>query len=119
MKGPMKVPKKKAIETLKREEFNRVYNKGLFFANKHLVIYILKRKKDNSNVYGISVSKKVGKAVVRNRIRRLIKESLRLIQHDIKMGHSIIIVARNPEKKNFKEMDITLKKLLKKANMLL
>ena len=117
----MKFFKKKAIETLKREEFSRVYNKGLFFANKHLVIYVLKKNSGNSEsptIYGISVSKKVGKAVIRNRMRRLIKESLRLLQYDIKKGYSIIVVARNSENRDFKTIDISLKKLLKKANML-
>ncbi|MCL2610387.1 MAG: ribonuclease P protein component [Defluviitaleaceae bacterium] len=130
----MKILKKKAIGTLKREEFSRVYNKGLFFANKHLVIYILKQANfrggcskadslnsghsENPTIYGISVSKKVGKAVIRNRMRRLIKESLRLLQYDIKKGYSIIVVARNSENRDFKTIDISLKKLLKKANML-
>ena len=115
----MKVLKKKAIKMLKRAQFSKIYNKGLFFANKHLVIYIFKQNSDNINVYGISVSKKIGKAVLRNRMRRLIKESLRLLQHDIKKGYNIIVVARSSENKNFEATDASLKKLLKKADILL
>ncbi|MCL1925413.1 MAG: ribonuclease P protein component [Defluviitaleaceae bacterium] len=108
------------IRTLKREQFNRIYSKGLYFANKHLVIYVLKNNNVNSlvNTYGISISKKVGKSVVRNRIRRVIKESLRLSQAEIKKGHNIIVVSRTAEKTDFKAIDSSIKKLLKRANLL-
>ena len=54
-----------------------IYKHGKSFANKYLVVYILKNKTDQTRI-GISISKKVGNAVTRNRIRRLIKETYRL-----------------------------------------
>ena len=58
-------------------EFRKIYKHGKSFANKYLVVYILKNKTDRTRI-GISISKKVGNAVTRNRIRRLIKETYRL-----------------------------------------
>ena len=109
--------RKKGICTLKREQFNKIYNKGLFYSNKHLVIYVIKNLK-NSNFYGISISKKVGNSVVRSRLRRLIKESIRLSQHDIQKGYNVIIVSRTKEDANFNFIDNSLKKLFVKAKMM-
>ena len=58
------------LETLKKnEDFQEVYKKGKSYANKYLVMYILKNEL-NYNRIGISVSKKVGNSVVRHRTKR-------------------------------------------------
>ena len=62
----------------KDSDFRIVYKHGKSFANKYLVMYILDNKSDFSRV-GFSVSKKVGKATVRNKVRRRIREGFRLI----------------------------------------
>lgn len=113
----MTAVRKKRIRTLKREQFSKIYNKGLFVSNKHLVIYVTENLK-NINFYGISISKKIGNSVVRTRIRRLIKESIRLSQHEIKKGHNIIVVSRTKEDANFGFIDKSLKKLFRKANLI-
>jgi ribonuclease P protein component len=46
---------------------------------------------------GLSVSRKVGNAVRRNRIRRLLREAMRLMQHDFAAGYDLVIVVRPPE----------------------
>ena len=65
----------KRTQGLKKDsDFRKVYKHGKSFANRNLVMYILDNKSDSTRV-GISVSKKVGNAINRNKIRRRIKES--------------------------------------------
>jgi len=59
----------------KDSDFKMVYNKGKSYGCKNLVLYYWPNGTDEFRV-GFSISKKVGKAVVRNRIRRYLKESL-------------------------------------------
>ncbi|HEX9058863.1 MAG TPA: ribonuclease P protein component [Clostridia bacterium] len=80
----------------KNSEFARMYKRGKFFAGKFLVIYVLNNNM-NINRLGITVSKKNGKSVRRNRIRRLIRENYRLYESYIKKGNDIIFVARAQE----------------------
>ena len=85
------------IEKLrKNSEFRAVYRRGKSFSNKILVLYIFKnyKNKDISRL-GISVSKKVGCSVVRNRIKRLIRESYRLNKYKFKTGYDFIFIARS------------------------
>ncbi len=63
----------------KNYQFGFVYNKGKSVADKYLVLYAVRNKRNpDINRLGITVSKKVGKSVVRSRVTRLIKESYRL-----------------------------------------
>lgn len=102
----------------KDSDFRKVYKHGKSFANKYLVIYILKNKSDYSRV-GISVSKKVGKAITRNRVRRLIKEAYRLnIDEKIKPGYDIVFIARVSSKDTtFKDIDKSIKNLVKRTDI--
>ncbi|TCK86791.1 ribonuclease P protein component [Natranaerovirga hydrolytica] len=84
----------KFSESLKRNsDFKEVYSYGKSSANKYLVMYV---KKNNlcKNRLGITVSKKVGNSPIRHRVTRLIRESYRLNEKDIKMGYDIVIIAR-------------------------
>ena len=63
-------------------EFSRLYRSGKLFSSDCLVIYVRKNKLGINRI-GVTVSKKIGKAVVRNRVRRRIKESYREIEDKI------------------------------------
>ena len=63
-------------------------------ANSCLVLYARKNRTDTNRV-GITVSKKLGKAVVRNRVRRRIREAYRLNEQKFLPGWDIVIVARS------------------------
>ena len=81
-------------ESLKKnQDFQKVYRKGRSFANRLLVMYILKNDLEK-NRFGISVSKKVGNSVVRHRVTRLLKESYRLHEDVFNSGLDIVVIAR-------------------------
>ena len=73
--------------------FQRLYSKGKNAVSHLLVIYCRKTKRSTSRV-GITVSKKLGKAVVRNKIRRRIREIYRTNEDKFLPGFDIVVVAR-------------------------
>lgn len=95
------------INSLKSREFKIVYDKGKSYANKYLIMYVLKNEENIRGNLGISVSKKVGNSVVRHKVTRLIRESYRLNKGLIQYSdYSIAVIARNTAKdKTFKEIE--------------
>ncbi|MCR5202268.1 MAG: ribonuclease P protein component [Lachnospiraceae bacterium] len=107
------------VSLKKNYEFVNVYQNGNSIANRQLVVYILKNDRD-SNRFGISVSKKVGNSVVRHRITRLIRESIRLNLDRFESGYDIVIVARYSVKnEGFISVEKSLLHLLGKHGLLL
>ena len=81
-------------ESLKKNyEFRRLYNKGKSAATPYLVVYV-KRTGRDTNHLGITVSNKIGKAVVRNKVRRRLREIYRLHEGEMLRGYDLVIVAR-------------------------
>ena len=74
-------------------EFERVYKNGKSYADKLLVMYVLKND-TGKNRLGISCSKKIGNSVVRHRVTRLIREAFRLNLHMFNSGLDIVVIAR-------------------------
>lgn len=93
-------------ESLKNyRNFQNVYKNGKSYANKYLVMYVLENRTDINRI-GISVSKKVGNSIVRHRLTRLIRESVRLNVENIEIGYDIVIIARvNLKGKKFAETE--------------
>ncbi|MHB1419274.1 MAG: ribonuclease P protein component [Bacillota bacterium] len=81
------------IHLCKNEDYRKVYKKGRWVNGEYLVMHFI-RKEQNITRVGFSVSRKVGGAVDRNRIRRILKEICRLNDSRIKTGYDIIFVAR-------------------------
>ena len=100
-------------------DFRKVYKHGKSFANRYLVMYILENKSDSSRI-GISVSKKVGNAITRNKIRRRIKEAYRLnIDENVKCGYDIIFIARvSCNEAEYKDIEKAITHLVKKSNLI-
>ena len=73
--------------------FRRLYHSN-GFANGHLVLYA-RRNRTEENRVGITVSKKLGKAHIRNRIRRRLREVYRLNEDRFDRGWDIVVVARS------------------------
>lgn len=103
---------------MKNKDFQTVYKKGRFYANKYLVMYVLENKEEENRL-GISVSKKVGNSVIRHRITRLVRESYRLQKSRFKSGFDIVVVARlNSREKNYSEIESALLHLGKLHNII-
>ena len=111
----------KYSESLKKnKDFQLVYKCGKSYANKYLVMYI-KENNTGKNRLGISVSKKVGNSVSRNRIKRLIKENYRLLEKDVKEKNSLVILWKKnvgKEQANFYTIKEDMYYILKKAEMI-
>ncbi len=106
-------------ESLKKNtDFQNVYQKGTSYANRYLVMYVLKNQ-HKKNRLGISVSKKVGNSVVRHRVTRLIRESYRLNEMSFYNGLDIVVIARPIIKeKSFHEVRDALLHLAHKHHIL-
>ena len=80
----------------KNEEFQKVFKKGKSFANRQFVIYFLKKEDQTAFRIGLSVGKKVGKAVTRNQIKRYIRQTFLELKDDVRQDMDYVIIARNP-----------------------
>jgi ribonuclease P protein component len=76
-------------------EFERVYRHGRSHANRYLVLYAFPREGDGESRLGVSVSRKVGGAVVRNRVKRLLREAFRARHEAVAPGRDVVVVARS------------------------
>ncbi len=75
------------------KEYKRAYYRGRSFATPVVVVYVVKNRL-KANRLGLTASKKVGKAVRRNRARRVMKEAYRLLEGEFPMGYDLVLVAR-------------------------
>ena len=76
--------------------FSRAYRKGKLFGGSCLAVYVLPGRDASRTLLGITVSKKRGNAVMRNRVKRWIREAYRELLPVLKKGKIIVIVAKQP-----------------------
>jgi len=74
--------------------FRRMYHRGKSVVSPTIVLYYHKRPSQKTNLLGLTVSKKIGGAVTRNRARRVMLESYRLLEPQLSTGYTFVIVAR-------------------------
>lgn len=77
----------------KNKEFQQIFKKGKSFANRQFIVYVLKSDQPQFRL-GLSVSKKVGNAVTRNRIKRYIRQTFLELKDDLLPNADYIIIAR-------------------------
>src|SRR5690625_2283793 len=110
---------KKANRIKKNDEFQYIFNNGKSFANRQLVMYYVAKPKQEHFRVGLSVGKKIGNAVTRNRIKRYLRQAFQELERDIKHELDIVIIARQPTKDmDFYEVKRSLSHLLYKQRLL-
>ena len=97
-----------------RSDFMEIQNTGRSFRNREFIVCYKLNKKETSR-YGITVSRKVGNAVERNRVRRSIREGIRLNNHRPK-GVDVVFIAKSYTAKRstlklIQSVDYTLQKI--------
>jgi ribonuclease P protein component len=85
-------------------EFERVYRQGRSTANRYLVLYTFPNASTRRARLGLSVSRKVGGAVERNRVKRLLREAFAQTEHELGPEQDVVVVAR-PEIRELAERD--------------
>ena len=112
---------KKTKMLKKNYEFKNVFNRGKYYSGKYIAIFIRKNNK-NINFLGIAISSKLGKAVKRNYVKRIIRENYKQIEKQKKTGYDIVFIWKKQQEirqacYQFVEKDI--EKVFKDARLFL
>ena len=98
----------------KQADFQRLFNKGKrAFTPALTVLY----RPSEKMVMGISIGKKHGKSVQRNRIKRLLREAFRAVQGEMRGTYSLVLVPKVSEEYSVKEFERQLRCIIKKEKM--
>ncbi|RME45181.1 MAG: ribonuclease P protein component [Caldilineae bacterium] len=108
---------KRPYRLRKNADFQRVRRLGEAQSNRMLVLIALPNHLPRSR-FGFAVSKRIGKAVRRNKIKRQIREAARLCQKDIQAGWDLLFIARAPIKEaTYRQIEQAVHDLLRKHNL--
>ena len=112
----------KKFRIRKNMEFKNIYKLGKNYWNRNLILYVKKNGSNETRV-GYTITKKIGNAVTRNKLRRRINEIYRLKFYNIKEGYDLIFIAKKSIKDiSYNELEgsmihiMSIAKLLKKRS---
>lgn len=112
---------KKAYRVKSEKDFQKVFNGGNSKANRQFVVYTLPKSGQEHFRVGISVGKKIGNAVIRNQVKRRVRQALQELdkEHSFKDELDFILIARNPvSQMDFFEIKKSLLHVLSLANVI-
>lgn len=102
-------------------DYDRVFKEGRKFTRPSFVVYIAQRPPEHEQISrcGLTISRKYGKAVRRNRWRRRIREIFRVNQPRLLVAHDLVFVARNTkEEPTFVQLVLDFEMALKRLGLL-
>lgn len=107
------------IPTIKlNREFSLVYRKGKKYHAHSVIMHVLPRRRLTTLRLGVTVSRSIGTAVERNRLKRLLRECFRLEAAKLKSGYDIILTAKDMKPPStFHEIKKDLRYLLRRADL--
>ncbi|MEK3806657.1 ribonuclease P protein component [Metabacillus sp. SLBN-84] len=110
---------KKKNRIKKNEDFQKIFKQGKSMANRQFVIYMLNQPEEKEFRLGLSVSKKIGNAVTRNRVKRLVRQVFLEEKDSLKTGMDYIVIARKPASEmDYHEVKSSLLHLFRKTKIL-
>ena len=83
----------RSLKIKKAEQFQKLYSDGRSIAGRYLILYYQKHE-DGPTRAAFAAGKKLGKAHVRNRLKRLLRETFRLNRYRLRDGYDLILLAR-------------------------
>lgn len=105
----------KSSRLLSRADFEPVYRLRCKAGDGTLLVFAFPNALPSTRI-GLSVSKKLGNAVVRNRLKRLLREAFRLTQHDLPPGLDLVVIPSAVEKASLAGYQHSLVKLTRKLH---
>ena len=115
------LPRRRMLK--KSSSFQRVYRAGKSYANRYLVLYVFHVREGDPKrprgEVGFAAGKKLGCAVIRSRVKRLLRESYRLTRPELKENVALILVGRRQTvRAKRQEVERAFRALAKKAGIL-
>jgi ribonuclease P protein component len=109
---------KRKFRLRKSSDFKRVWRYGKSYAHPLMVLKVIKNQEEISRI-AVAAGRSIGKAVQRNRAKRLIREAIRPMLSQIQTGWDIVIISRKPmSEASFNHVQSVLLDLLEKSGLL-
>jgi len=110
---------RKSYRIKENKDFQHVFKKGTSVANRQFVVYAIEKPDQSHFRIGLSVGKKIGNAVVRNRVKRLIRQVFFELSSSLEQNRDYVIIARYPTAEmTYEEVSKSLQHVLRRSKVL-